>query len=251
MFPNSVAVRRHVDAGGTAYVPRDGWIIELSRESRTRLIEISSIPATFGGAARFNIANSLAAIAACRGMGAAAGLVRHALADFDSNGCNHGRLNVFELPLGRVVLDYGHNPAAIEAVGQMMAALPHSRLIGVVAIPGDRDDALIQQAGRAAARMFDTVILKEDEDTRGRSRGEVAALLRSAVAQERREVSCTVVLDESAAVREAISHMQQDDVVVVFYDQPGIVRSTLSELGAVPLRRPLKREVSAQKRYGT
>jgi UDP-N-acetylmuramyl tripeptide synthase len=46
----------------------------------------------------------------------------------------------------------------------------------IIGVPGDRDDSVIEQAGRVAGRGFHRVIIKEDIDLRGRGKGEVAKL---------------------------------------------------------------------------
>jgi cyanophycin synthetase len=234
MYPNKFVVRRHIAAGGTAYVPRDGWIVEMNSEGQRRIAEISAIPATFAGTAACNVANALASVAACRGLGASAGLLRHALNDFDANGQNSGRLNVFNVPRGRVVIDYGHNPSAFEAMGDVARSWKRNQLVGVVGVPGDRADHVIHEAGRAAARMFDRFVIKEDEDGRGRERGETARLLQQAIAAEAPGRPCDVILDEAEALSAAIETMAHGDVVVLFYDDLSAVKQVLERFGATP-----------------
>jgi len=240
MYPNKFVVRRHVASGGTAYVPRDGWIVELTAEGQRRLAEISAIPATFAGAATCNVMNALAAVAACRALGASPGLLRHALNDFDANGQNSGRLNVFSVRKGRVVIDYGHNPSAFEAMGDVARAWKRNQLVGVVGVPGDRADHVIREAGRTAARLFDRIVVKEDDDPRGRPRGETAQLLCHAIAAEAPGRRCDVVLNEAEALASAIDTMEQGDVVVLFYDDLAAVKGVLERFAATPAssRRP-------------
>ena len=251
-FPNKFEVRRHVAAGGAAYVPRDGWIVELNGEGRTRIAEISAIPATFLGAASCNVANAMAAVAACRAVGASPGLLRHALTDFDTNEQNSGRMNVYSVGRGHVVVDYGHNPAAFQAMGEVARAWARSRIIGVIAVPGDRADHVVEQCAQAAARVFDRVVVKEDDDTRGRRRGEIAELLCRALASAPMPPSCEVVLDEGEALRRAITSMEAGDLVVVFYDNLLVIEGVLREHGAMPARLRRQSDAAAsERRYGT
>ncbi|HSK64067.1 MAG TPA: hypothetical protein VK893_09505 [Pyrinomonadaceae bacterium] len=53
------------------------------------------------------------------------------------------------------------------------------RVTGVIGVPGDRDDTLIEHAGRVAARGFHRLIIREDRDPRGRERGAVAVTILS------------------------------------------------------------------------
>ena len=68
-YPNHVNVRRHLAAGGTAYFPRRGWIVEGAGAAEQSLVEIATIPAVLGGAAQHQLMNALAAVAACRAQG--------------------------------------------------------------------------------------------------------------------------------------------------------------------------------------
>src|SRR5829696_1594534 len=59
-------VREHLLHGGTAYLIEDGWLVERTRSETHKIIDVFSVPATMDGIADFQVANLLAAIAACR-----------------------------------------------------------------------------------------------------------------------------------------------------------------------------------------
>src|SRR5262249_28324352 len=65
---NPVIVQ-HREAGGTAYFPRDGWLVEAEGDAEHRIIAEAAVPVTLGGMAKFQTANALAAVAAARAMG--------------------------------------------------------------------------------------------------------------------------------------------------------------------------------------
>ncbi|MGH9854056.1 MAG: hypothetical protein ACREBD_29795, partial [Blastocatellia bacterium] len=69
---------------------------------------------------------------------------------------------------------------------------------------------------------------------RGRRSGEIAKLLRAAVRSEAPECECQVVLDETEALRTALSEVEADEVVVIFYEKLDPVLSVLDEFGAAP-----------------
>ncbi|WP_439631423.1 cyanophycin synthetase [Gemmata sp.] len=228
-------VRQHLDAGGTAFWAAGGWLHEGTGPDAQRLVRAADIPATLGGAARFQVANALAAAAAGRAIGLTTGQVVRALTGFASDPPhNRGRLNVFEVGRGHVLVDYGHNPAAFAAVSDLTRLWPDRRVTAVFTVPGDRGDDLIRESGRVVARGFDRLIIKEDGDHRGRRPGEVAELLRRAAHEAPGRVECEVVLDECEAVRTALRSMLDDEIVVVFYDDFRAVSRVLDEFGAVP-----------------
>lgn len=133
-----------------------------------------------------------------------------------------------------MLVDYGHNPAAFEAVADLTRHWEGRRVTAVFTSPGDRSDDLIRECGRVIARRFDRIIIREDDDRRGRRPGEIARLLCEAVHGVDDHVECSTVLDECEATRMAIDTMIDDEVVVVFYeDYQGVMR-ILEECGAEP-----------------
>lgn len=228
-------VREHVGRGGTAYFLRDGWLVEAMRRQEHRLVRAARIPVTLGGAADFHIANAAAAIAACRAAGASARDAVEAMIDFRAEVHNAGRANLYRVAAGYVLTDFGHNPHAFEAIARMAARWHGPRVTAIISVPGDRADWLIEEAGRVAARGFDRVIVRADADLRGRRPGEVPEILCRAVTAEVPHRECNVVLDEIEALRTAISEMQENELVVLFFehDLPPAL-AVLQECGAVP-----------------
>jgi cyanophycin synthetase len=250
MHPLHVVVRRHLDAAGRAFLCDHGWVVEAEGKRRERVVRVADIPAAMGGAASYQIANALAAAAACRAHGLPREAVAAALKSFRAAEHNAGRANLYRVAGGYVLADYGHNPDAFEAVCRMAAQWEGRRVTGVVGVPGDRDDEVINQAGRVAARGFHRLIVKEDEDLRGRRPGEVAALLSRAARDEAPKRECRVVLDEAEALRTAVAEMRRGEVVVIFFEKFDAVRRVLDEHGAVPADRveEMPAEVRASRR---
>ncbi|MCU1383599.1 MAG: hypothetical protein JWL71_2296 [Acidobacteria bacterium] len=237
LYPNHFRVRRHIEGGGTAYAPRNGWIVEYSGAAQQRIIEVSEIPAALGGAAQFQLANAMAAAAACRAYGLTAEQIADALRSFDAQSQNQGRGNLYRVDRGYVLLDYGHNPAALEAVGRMGARWFGRRFTGVVGVPGDRADWVIAESARVAAEAFDRIIVREDDDLRGRRRGETPRLLCEAISRRAPARECRTVTDESTALRTALDTMEDNEVIVVFYEDLAAVRHVLDSAGATPATR--------------
>jgi cyanophycin synthetase len=231
-----VVIRKHLDAGGTAFFARDGWVVEATGHGQTRVLRLSDVPVTMGGTAHFQSANVLACVAACRARGVAAESIAASLSTFRSAADNPGRTNLFRTAAGGyVILDYGHNPEAFAAVCQTASRWRGRRVTGIIGVPGDRSDELIERAGRIAARGFERIVIKEDEDTRGRRRGEVAEILRRAVSDETPWRECSVTLSEPEALREELRRQQPGDVLVIFYDKAGPLRPVLEEFDAEPV----------------
>ncbi|HEV7889979.1 MAG TPA: cyanophycin synthetase [Pyrinomonadaceae bacterium] len=231
-----VVVRKHLDAGGTAFFARDGWVVEATGHEQTRVLRLADVPVTLNGTAGFQSANVLACVAACRARGVAPERIAASLATFQSAADNPGRTNLLRTAAGGyLILDYGHNPEAFAAVCRTASRWRGRRVTGIVGVPGDRSDELIERAGRIAARGFERIVIKEDEDTRGRRRGEVAEILRRAVGNETPWRECSVALSEPEALREELHRQQPGDVLVLFYDKTEPLRPVLEEFGAEPV----------------
>ena len=181
-----------------------------------------------------NVQNALAAAGAAWAVGAHLHDIRQGLRTFTTSYfMAPGRLNMFELDGYRVIVDYAHNPPAVQALGDFVdrlgepspggrQALVTGRRIGVMATAGDRRDEDIVELGRIAAHHFDAIIVREDANTRGRPRGDTAALIergvRAGMDAGARCTSLETVLDELEATRYALDMGHAGDVVVVCVD---------------------------------
>jgi cyanophycin synthetase len=232
---NSSFIEAHRAKGGTAYFVRGGRVVEANGAEQQEILSVSDVPLTMNGAAEFQVANLLASVAAARAYGLTAEQVASSMRSFRSTSDNPGRANLYRVGRGFVMVDYGHNPDAFEAVCRMAAKWEDRRVTGIIGVPGDRDNSVIEAAGRVAARGFHRVIIKEDKDLRGRERGEVARLLCEAVNDESPITECHIVLDEIEALRSEIEGMSDGQVVIVFYDKLEPVLELLDEAGAQPV----------------
>ncbi|HWM34596.1 MAG TPA: cyanophycin synthetase [Pseudolysinimonas sp.] len=216
-----------IEARGLGAIATSGVIVAAHGDAlvahedgvRTPLGSAADLPSTLGGVARFNVANALAAAAAGRGLGLSWEQISSGLATFSTGyDQNPGRFNVVRAAGFTAIVDYAHNPAALAALGEAIAAMrtDGARTIGVVSTPGDRRDADILEIGRLAASIFDTLVFRELPDGRGRAPGGVLALLaegaRSAGAADERIL---IVPDEAEATATALRLARHDDIVAV------------------------------------
>lgn len=219
-------------SGATVYFYEDGFVMEAAGANRRRIVDARSVPITFGGAARFQIANVMAAVAACRALGLGVAQIRAALRTFDAGEHNPARANLFSIGDKYILFDYGHNSAALQAIAEMAEQWPNDDRVCVLGVPGDRADHIIRAAGSAAARGFDRIIIREDKDLRGRRPGEVPRLLIEGIRAERAGVRLEVILDEKEAIARALDRIDSDGLVVAFCDDCEEVREFLIEQGA-------------------
>jgi cyanophycin synthetase len=213
----------HIDEGGMAVVREpghEGGTIVLYDDGRREFVmKAGDIPATLHGMAEFNIANALAAIAVALAHDVPILTIRSAMTNFRSSfEQNPGRLNVHDAHGFRVIVDYAHNAAGLEAIGKVVRGLSHryKRTIGSVSMAGDRRDEDIVELGRIAAGIFDEIIFREDPYTRGRPRGEVMGLLKEgALRAGRSEEHLHLIAGETASTAAALAMGRPGDLIVI------------------------------------
>ncbi len=182
----------HTSRGNAAFALEDtpeGELVVLRLGPRTMpVLYTHLIPATFGGKARMNVANALAAAAAAWAAGAHLHDIRQGLRTFSTSFFQApGRLNLVDVGGVRVVIDYCHNVDGMRQLadfvermmvepqtkaGKVGSAAPLARTgraIGVIGIPGDRRDEDQREYGAIAAGAFDEIIVREDKHLRGRA----------------------------------------------------------------------------------
>jgi cyanophycin synthetase len=221
MQDGNIAVCRHLGKGGRAVFVRRGMILAAQGSRTIPVGRVREFAVTLGGRASHQTENLLAAIAACWGYGLSprqAGLYLRSFAASFSD--NPGRANLYQVGNFRVLVDYGHNADGIGKIGMLARKLKFNRLIGVMGVPGDRSDELIVSAGRTAAGYFERLIIKEDDDLRGRKSGDVAKLLLHGATEAGLAADkITLEHDERTAVQSALAMARDGDLVVVFYEK--------------------------------
>jgi cyanophycin synthetase len=242
MNPENETLRRQASRGRrsvTIESGRNGDLIVLRQGRKSLpLVLTHLIPATFEGRARMNVQNALAATAAAWAAGAHLHDIRQGLRTFATSYFQApGRLNMFDLDGYRVLVDYAHNPHAMQALGSFideLAAEPTNghhplvtgKRIGVVATAGDRRDRDIRELGRVAASYFDRIVIREDDNPRGRARGATAALIQEGIEAAMKDgARCQkleVVLDELDATRRALDLGRKGDLIVLCVDHANL-----------------------------
>lgn len=197
--------------------PEDGIIRIKDRKKVFEILPVSEIPITYGGLLECNIGNCLAAVAAAYALDIPLDVIGEGLTGFRHN---PGRFQLFEMGDYKILLDYAHNQAGYEQMIRLCGQMSCRRRVGIIGMPGDRSDEAIQTAGKLAAQAFDLVYIKEDEDLRGREKGETIRILRDAVLAQGFDSSKIHVADtESAALQQAMAAAEQDDLIVMIYEK--------------------------------
>ena len=246
--PGNPVLERHKRAGGLAYEVRDGELVEIEDGKARPLIPVAELPGAFGGRAAHLVANALAAAAACRAAGVSAKDIRRGLATFTPVEANPGRGNVYQAGDQPVIVDYGHNAAALDATGSMITKVWGDTVGGggvggsgvwggepaaAITLPGDRRDDLVTETAEAVAAWFAKVVIYEDSDLRGRRPGEMQALITAAMRRVRPDITCEPAADPEQALRRAVA-LADGGPVLFLYEKLAAARAAVAAIGAEP-----------------
>jgi cyanophycin synthetase len=131
-----------------------------------------------------------------------------------------GRLNIYDEHPFKVILDYAHNPAAIQTISDLAQRLDvkGKRRI-VMAMPGDRRDEDIVASAKSVAKSFDTFVCKADDDRRGRGHDEVPMLIKQTLMSEGvDESNIQVIPSEEEGVEAGLESCNASDLLVILGD---------------------------------
>jgi UDP-N-acetylmuramoyl-L-alanyl-D-glutamate--2,6-diaminopimelate ligase len=165
-----------------------------------------------GLSGRFNVSNSLAALAAAAAMGvgpeaAAAGIERLTSVP--------GRFEpVAEGQNFMVFVDYAHTPDGLENVLKAAGELGGRRVLAVFGCGGDRDRGKRPLMGRAAARHADVVYVTSD-NPRSEDPERIIAEIAEGLREEPPSGGYEIIADREQAIRAALAAAGDNDVVVI------------------------------------
>jgi cyanophycin synthetase len=221
--PGSAVVQRHLQSGGTAVIQDSGRVMLAQGKQHSVVTLLADVPITFGGTARHNVANALAAVAGATALGIGIGPIATALRRFGREvGDNPGRANLLELGGARILLDYAHNPHGMAALVDVAQTFPARRRLILLGQAGDRNDEAIRELARAAWQLQpDRVVVNEmDQYLRGRAPGEVPALLADEFSRlGAPDTTISRVGPEIEGVREALAWARPGDLLVLAVHQ--------------------------------
>jgi cyanophycin synthetase len=231
----------HTRKGGLAAVYESNFVTILNGKTTYRIGRVQQMPITFEGAANFNIANVLAATLAAYVQKIHPKTILEALKSFVP--CAEtipGRMNVFQFPMHKVIVDYAHNMHGVKSMGAFINTLPATRKIGVITGVGDRRSQDITALGTEAARIFDEIIIRHDNDLRGRNPEEIDRLICEGIHIIDPSKKITIINDEIQAVDEVLKNPVNGSVSVIFADN---IKEVVRRIKEASQQRQIKQEL--------
>lgn len=207
-------------AQGKRAVFREGNVLVAADGAVEERIDLSGIPLTRNGTISFQVDNAMASIAAAWALGIDWNTLRLGLSSFVNDADTApGRFNVFDYRGATLIADYGHNPDAIQALVNAVAAMPAKNRWVVISAAGDRRDEDIRRQTEILGEAFDGAILYQDACQRGRADGEVLALLQQGLVNASRTQKVEEIRGEFLAIDTALAKLQPDDLCLILVDQ--------------------------------
>lgn len=217
MDENNPRILKHIAKGGLAAVFENGYISIFKNSYKLRIDRVADVPLTFGGRAKFNIENILAATLA--------GYISHfdiediktSLRTFiPSPAKTPGRMNLFKFPNFEVLVDYAHNVGGLKAIGQFMESLDATHKVGIIAGVGDRRTEDFYELGLEAGKIFDEVIIRLDSDLRGKTAEEITEPLIRGIEDSNPDLRIQIIPEEMRAIAHALERAEPNSFIAIF-----------------------------------
>lgn len=235
---NNLRIQEHCNKGGIAAYIEDNKIVVNQGEFKSILAQVKDIPLTHGGTAPFMTQNILCAVLA--------GIlhrfdilnITRALKNFLPTPDNTpGRMNLFDIYGVKVLVDYAHNTAAFIELQKYFCHIPSNRKIGILGCPGDRRPEDIKNVGFYAAQIFDEIIIRHDEDGRGKTNEEITNHLKTGIESVNPALPVTIISNEIEAIEHALKQATPGHFIAYF---PEDIFTAIELLGDVSLKYPSK-----------
>ncbi|MGH2428298.1 MAG: Mur ligase family protein [Candidatus Limnocylindria bacterium] len=238
--PASSRVEEALDGGGRAAVLERGWLVLRGAGRRpVRLARAADLAVTFAGLSRYNIANALAAAAACDALHIPHPELADGLRSFGAGAdANPGRLNLFERRGVLVLIDFAHNEAGLRGLLEVCRALAGPRKIRLgYGTAGDRTDEILHALGVLAGSGADDLVIAEKRHyLRGRDLEEMNALLRAGAVEGGYRGEIPACATELASLQALLERARRGDVVAIMaHSERGEILAWLAAEGFEPM----------------
>ena len=106
----------------------------------------------------------------------------------------------------------------MEALQRFISKFPNKIKTGVVGGTGDRRDDDLMLYGRYAAQMFTNIIVREDDDLRGRPSGESTRFVIEGIKSVNPDMPIKEFTDAPEAINYALKHARKGELLVILAD---------------------------------
>jgi len=224
-------IKTHCEAGGLAAMIENEYFTICRGNWKTRIAKVKDVPLTFSGNAELMIKNILPALLTAVISEFDVEKIQAALKTFiPSAQLTPGRMNLYKFPDFNLMIDYAHNEGGFIEMKKYLKNIEASIKVGIIAGVGDRRDEDIRNVGYYAAQMFDEIIIRHDQDKRGRENENITSIIMEGIVKVRTDAKVTVVSNELEAIQYAIDHAVKDAFIFVCTDNVSEVIDYITQL---------------------
>jgi cyanophycin synthetase len=217
LMPDNHIVQAHLAAGESAVFVENGMLVVATGTTKINLVELERIPFTHQGRIKFQLQNALAAVGAAWFAGLNPAIIARALSTFATDiEMMPGRFNIIDIKGVQVVLDYGHNLAAMKALMEAVELLGERHTSMVIGLPGDRADQDLIATIQATLGRVDAYVLHDLLNKRERENNEVPRLLSRQLPET---VQYEFVADQIEGIERALQQSRPGDRVIIIADE--------------------------------
>jgi cyanophycin synthetase len=221
MDENNPRIKAHCKNGGLATIYENDYISIMKGTWKIRVLKVNEIPITYGGRATHNIMNTLPAVLATylyRNIKVED--IKLALQTFvPSPTLTPGRLNLFIFKHFKFLVDFAHNQAGLQLLGDFVSKMEGSPKVGIISGTGDRRDEDIRDLGRISVKYFDEIIIRQDKHLRGRTADEIVQLLIEGINETKtKDIPITIIYNEKEAIMHAYNTAKPGSLITIMCD---------------------------------
>ena len=116
-------------------------------------------------------------------------------------------------------MDYAHNAAGLQAIGDFIRSSDAARRVGIIAGVGDRRDEDTRELDSMAAEIFDVIIIRQDRDLRGASLEHINSNLLAGIHQVDLNKAVVIIPEEMRAIAHALENAERGDLITIFSEE--------------------------------
>lgn len=216
--PENEEVRKYSEKGYTIATLESGYLTVKKNGISQQIAHVDNVPLTDNGNIKFMVANVLAAALAAFVYGFTTEDIKNGLRTFiPGYELTPGRMNRFEVSNFKVLVDYAHNPHGYGAMEDYLTSQAANKKIGIISGIGDRRDQDIKLCAQIASRMFDHVIIRQEQSLRGNNEQHIVAMILEGLSEK--NIPYTVIPEEELAVKHALEIAGEGDLVVALTEK--------------------------------
>ena len=208
------------DNQGIIFYDPDAQQIILKKGDFQHQIDIQNIKIAHQGKVHFQLMNLMAAIAGIWSLNVDIKYINGILQALKTEKeFIPGRFNIFKSKHYHLIVDYGHNLDAINALIQTIEQFPAKRRILMTSSPGDRQDHLIKAQMNILANHFDEAVVYQEDDLRGRQDGEIIEIITEEFQKSGRIKKTHLIKNEFDALKHTLKLLQKHDLCLLILDK--------------------------------